>query len=93
MTSVLFKTDFEGDIRRMSLPEASFAKLKNVLSELYGLSDFSLKYTDEDNELITIASDLEAGLLFWRVHFACASSSFCSLMRSLSVSLVRWLLR
>jgi len=59
MTSVLFKTDFEGDIRRMSLPEASFAKLKNVLSELYGLSDFSLKYTDEDNELITIASDLE----------------------------------
>jgi len=59
MSGILFKPNYEGDIRRLSLTDINFAKLKAALTSLYGISGFSIKYTDEDNELITVASDAE----------------------------------
>jgi len=60
MAAVVFKANFNGDIRRFSIAEPTFAKLEARLRELYGKGlNFVVKYSDEDNELITIASDSE----------------------------------
>ena len=62
MAAVVFKANFNGDIRRFSIAEPTFAKLEARLRELYGKGlNFVVKYSDEDNELITIASDSEVG--------------------------------
>jgi len=54
------KCDFNGNVRCVSLVETSFSALKEALRQLYGLTaDFTVKYADDENDLITIASDAE----------------------------------
>lgn len=56
----IMKCDFNGDLRRVSLAETSFSELKRVLGQLYDLtSDFTVKYLDDENDLITMTSDSE----------------------------------
>jgi len=58
--SAIMKCDFNGDLRRVSLTETSFIELKRVLAQLYDLtSDFTVKYVDDENDLITMTSDSE----------------------------------
>jgi len=58
--SAIMKCDFNGDLRRVSLNETSFVELKRVLAQLYDLtSDFTVKYVDDENDLITMTSDSE----------------------------------
>ncbi len=54
------KANFDGDIRRFRLPAApTFTDLVAQLSSMYSLSDFVVKYKDEEGDLVTLGSDSE----------------------------------
>jgi len=59
MGFVVLKIQYGDDTRRVSLErEPSFIELKHMVINYFKLSiNFSLKYYDEDNDLITISSD------------------------------------
>jgi len=55
------KSTFNGDMRRFSCAEAStYKQLVETLSGMYGVTgQVTLKYTDDENDLITMSSDAE----------------------------------
>jgi len=61
--SVILKASFNSDVRRVTLQSLpSFAQLRAQLIEMFAgalPASFSIKYTDDDNDLITVSSDLE----------------------------------
>merc|ERR1712232_599590 len=60
MQSIKFK--YEGEVRRISAPTSvSYEELMSTVYDLFGfdLPSFSLKYTDEDGDLITMKSELD----------------------------------
>jgi hypothetical protein len=61
-TAVSVKVSFNGEMRRFPFQGTSFALLQEHIIELLGLektAEITLKYADEENDLITISSDLE----------------------------------
>jgi len=60
MESIQLKIEFENSLRRASVSRSdSLAKTKANISALIGITNFDLKYRDEENDLITIGSDQE----------------------------------
>jgi len=59
--SVVIKAIFNGDIRRISAQVKNFEQLVQVLRNLFTTlpQNFIVKYQDDDNDFITIASDIE----------------------------------
>lgn len=47
------------EIRKLPSVPASFPQLQSVLRDLYGSSNFAVKYQDDEGDLITVASDQE----------------------------------
>jgi hypothetical protein len=70
MDSIQLKIEFENSLRRASVnrTETSLAKLKQTLCALVGVTDCDIKYRDEENDLITIGSDLELHDLLQQVQ-------------------------
>jgi hypothetical protein len=58
--SITVKCTFENDTRRrVYASTVSFADLRASVADSYALSNVVLKYTDEDNDVITLGSDVE----------------------------------
>jgi hypothetical protein len=58
--SVSMKIEFNGEIRRHQLERVSFADLQASVASMFAVAaPFSLKYTDEDNDAISLTSDAE----------------------------------
>lgn len=59
--SVVIKASFNGDLRRISAQTKNFEQLVQVLRNLFSTlpQTFTVKYQDDDNDYITIASDIE----------------------------------
>ena len=61
------KVDFNEDMRRLTIEDSKYSRLKKEIVERYGLDEnsFTIKYKDEEDDLITIASqtDLEEALI------------------------------
>ena len=45
------------DIRRICVENPTLFKLRQLVSTLYGIEHFCLKYADQDNELVTLKSE------------------------------------
>ena len=60
-TKINLKLKLGEEIRRISLYERSFISLQKQIKELFGLNErsFTLKYKDEEGDLVTISSDEE----------------------------------
>lgn len=58
---LVLKIKYKEDTRRITVEkEPSFAELNATLSKLFGLTEaFSVKYLDDDDDMITITSELE----------------------------------
>jgi len=62
MASLIIKASFNGDLRRISAQAKNFAQLQQVLLNLFANvlpAAFTVKYQDDDNDFITITSDIE----------------------------------
>lgn len=59
---VNIKSNYNGDIRRFKLPTSSFDALRNHLSTVYSISDFIVKYKDDEGDLVTLSSSDELSL-------------------------------
>jgi len=61
MPKHIIKLSYKDDIRRLTLSEneQNIQSLKSIVSELYNLdvSEFNIKYFDEDNDIITLGTD------------------------------------
>lgn len=55
--TIMVKTDFKGDKRRMSI--GSLGALTNAALELYGLSSVALKYQDDEGDYVTLQTDAD----------------------------------
>jgi len=55
------KASFNGDVRRISIQPTTFENLKQILQKLFNNlpAFFVIKYQDDDNDLITITTDIE----------------------------------
>merc|ERR1712087_123540 len=53
------KIDYEGSLRRFLLPEISYSCLEDKVKEIFGISNFTLKFQDEEGDMCTISSDPE----------------------------------
>jgi hypothetical protein len=65
MQNIHFKVAANNSFRRFSLSNVTLASLKTQVASLFGITDlngWSIKYKDEENQLVTISSDEE--LLF-----------------------------
>jgi hypothetical protein len=65
MQNIHFKVAANNSFRRFSLSNVTLASLKTQVASLFGINDlngWSIKYKDEENQLVTITSDEE--LLF-----------------------------
>jgi len=61
--SVTIKTDFQGDLRRLTVPTTiSFADLIQKIKSLYSLDYVKIFYLDEEHDKVIISSDLELNL-------------------------------
>merc|ERR1719158_2416634 len=57
-STISFKAVFGDDVRRITAPATvSLAELTEMLQQRYGVSSMTLKWTDEDGDMITIADD------------------------------------
>jgi len=54
-----FKTIFNKEIRRFHLSKLIFSELFDIVQKAYSIDTPSLKYKDEDDDLISISSDAE----------------------------------
>jgi len=62
MQNIHFKVAANNSFRRFSLSDVTLASLKTQVASLFGISDlngWSIKYKDEENQLVTITSDEE----------------------------------
>lgn len=57
--SVSIKTVFEGNIHRFNLNKPSYDELEQALNSIYGKRGFSIRYQDEDGDMISVSSSLE----------------------------------
>jgi len=65
MQNIHFKVAAQNSLRRFSLSDVTLASLKTQVASIFGIIDlngWSIKYKDEENQLVTITSDEE--LLF-----------------------------
>jgi len=59
-STVSFKAVFGDDVRRITAPATiSLAELTEMLQQRFGVSSMTLKWTDEDGDMITIADDTD----------------------------------
>merc|ERR1719158_918822 len=57
-STISFKAVLGDDVRRITAPATvSLAELSEMLQQRYGVSSMTLKWTDEDGDMITIADD------------------------------------
>jgi len=57
---IVLKISWKDDTRRFRVPyDIPFQRLREEVAQKFALADFRLKYIDEENELITVASDRE----------------------------------
>jgi len=62
MQNIHFKVAANNSFRRFSLPIVTLASLKTQVATLFEIKDqdgWSIKYKDEENQLVTISSDEE----------------------------------
>lgn len=57
--SVSIKTVFDGNIHRFNLAKLSYDELEQALNSIYGKRGFSIRYQDEDGDMISVSSSLE----------------------------------
>jgi len=57
--SVSIKTVFDGNIHRFNLARPSYDELEQALNSIYGKRGFSIRYQDEDGDMISVSSSLE----------------------------------
>jgi peptidoglycan hydrolase-like protein with peptidoglycan-binding domain len=57
--SVVIKTVFDGNIHKFSLSQPSYDELERTVNSIYGKRGFSIRYQDEDGDLVTISSSVE----------------------------------
>jgi peptidoglycan hydrolase-like protein with peptidoglycan-binding domain len=57
--SAVIKTVFDGNIHKFSLTQPSYDELERTVNSIYGKRGFSIRYQDEDGDLVTISSSLE----------------------------------
>lgn len=57
--SVSIKTVFDGNIHRFNLTKPSYDELEKALNSIYGKRGFSIRYQDEDGDMINVSSSLE----------------------------------
>jgi len=57
--SVSIKTVFDGNIHRFNLAKPSYDELEQALNSIYGKRGFSIRYQDEDGDMISVSSSLE----------------------------------
>merc|ERR1719150_1621947 len=53
------KIEYEGSLRRFLLPEISYSCLEDKVKEIFGISNFVLRFQDEEGDMCTISSDPE----------------------------------
>jgi hypothetical protein len=62
MQNIHFKVAANNSFRRFTLPDVTLASLKTQVASLFGINDlngWSIKYKDEENQMVTITSDEE----------------------------------
>lgn len=58
--SIILKVKLGDEIRRISLERApSFDELRKIVAQLFGPSNYAIKYEDDEKDLVTITSDIE----------------------------------
>jgi len=57
--SVSIKTVFDGNIHRFNLAKLSYDELEQALNSIYGKRGFSIRYQDEDGNMISLSSSRE----------------------------------
>lgn len=57
--SAVIKSVFDGNIHKFSLATPSYDELERVLSSIYGKRGFSIRYQDEDGDMVTISTTPE----------------------------------
>lgn len=57
--SISIKTVFDGNIHRFYLAKPSYDELEQALNSIYGKRGFSIRYQDEDGDMISVSSSLE----------------------------------
>jgi len=63
--ALILKVKLGEETRRITLDRLpSYADLVNVCEKLFSRSNFVIKYTDEDNDLVTVSSDVELSEAF-----------------------------
>jgi len=57
--SISIKTVFDGNIHRFNLAKPSYDELEQALNSIYGKRGFSIRYQDEDGDMISVSSSVE----------------------------------
>jgi peptidoglycan hydrolase-like protein with peptidoglycan-binding domain len=57
--STVIKTVFDGNMHKFALAKPSYDELELALNSIYGKRGFSVRYQDEDGDLVTISSSPE----------------------------------
>jgi len=57
--SISIKTVFDGNIHRFYLAKPSYDELEQALNSIYGKRGFSIRYQDEDGDMISVSSSVE----------------------------------
>ena len=55
----IIKARFHDEIRKFKINSSSYNDLYLILSQLFNVENFILQYKDEDDDLLTISSDIE----------------------------------
>jgi len=71
MATTTIKLSLGNDVRRIGLSELTFAQLGELIKSLFGQTlsgPFSIKYLDDEKELISLSSELELQEAFRQAH-------------------------
>jgi hypothetical protein len=56
------------EIRKVENPPADLAGLSGLITSLFGITDFNIRYVDEEGDTITISTDIEVQLAYHEAH-------------------------
>jgi hypothetical protein len=60
MSGIIVKSTFEGDVRRFQCSkDTTFEVLSSIIRDTYKIENFTLRYSDEEGDMITVDSDQE----------------------------------